>query len=255
MNTVRSLIFVVFMYGLMALMAVVCAPSLLLPRAYARACLTVYLKAIMWALKAVCGVTFSFEHTERIPEGGALIASQHQSMFETLALWLVLKDPAIVLKRSLAYLPFFGWYAIKLKNIVVNRSDGAKALRKMLSDAGERAAEGRQIVIFPQGTRARPGAPIVLQPGVAGLYKAMNVPCAPVALNSGEHWPGKGFVRTPGHITVRFLEPIEPGLPKKEFMEILEARLTQGDERLRGAGAAGAAGSEHAALNKSARRA
>ena len=251
MRAIRSAIFVVWTYGLMAVLAVMLAPSLLMPRAISRACLQFYLGLVFWGLRVFCGVTFRFEGLAKLPEGGALIASQHQSMFETLAYWTVLKDPAIVLKRSLAYLPFFGWYAVKPRNLVVNRSDGAKALRKMLADARNRAAEGRQIVIFPQGTRVAPGSEIVLQPGVAGLYKAMEVPCVPVALNSGEHWPDKGFMRTPGEISIRFLDPIEPGLAKADFMLALTTAISEGDAELRNLKAAAAAGdAAHSKLNR-----
>lgn len=225
MAAVRSAIFVVWMYGLMAVMGILCAPALLGPRSWSRACLNAYLALVFGGLKLICGVDYEVRGLKHKPAAGALVASKHQSMFETLAFWKILDDPAIILKKELSYLPFFGWYAMKLKNIKVDRAAASKALRDMLKQARERAGEGRQVVIFPQGTRLEPGAEDSYKPGVAGLYSAMKVPCTPVALNSGLHWPPHGFVRRPGTIVVEFLPAIEPGLPRDEFMAQLESRI------------------------------
>jgi len=224
-NAVRSLLFVVWMYGLMALVGLVCAPALLGPRSWSKACLRFYLALVFFGLKHLCGIDYEVRGRENLPEGGALIASKHQSMFETLMFWKELPDPAIILKKELAGLPVFGWYAMKLKNIKVDRAAGSKALRSMLKQARERTQEGRQIVIFPQGTRLAPDQKESYKPGVAGLYGAMKAPCIPVALNSGHFWPGRGFVRTPGRIVVEFLPAIEPGLQKEQFMRELETRI------------------------------
>ncbi|KAA5804127.1 1-acyl-sn-glycerol-3-phosphate acyltransferase [Alkalicaulis satelles] len=213
------------MYGLMAVLGVLFAPTLLGPREWTRAAFRVYLALVFAGLRVLCGVRYQVKGREFLPEGGALVASKHQSMFETLALWAILPDPAIILKKELSYLPFFGWYAMKLKNIKVDRAAGAKALRAMLKQARERAGEGRQVVIFPQGTRLAPGEHESYKPGVAGLYSAMGAPCIPVALNSGLYWPPRGFVRRPGTIIVEFLPAIEPGLAKDAFMAELETRI------------------------------
>lgn len=225
MRLIGSALFVVWMYGLMVIMGLVCAPSLLGPRGWALACFRVWLDLVFFGLKLLCGIDYQVRGREHIPHEGALVAAKHQSMFETLALWKILDDPAIILKKELKALPVFGWYAMKLKNIAVDRSAGSKALRDMLKQARERAAEGRQVVIFPQGTRVKPGVSESYKPGVAGLYGAMKVACVPVALNSGQYWPGSGLVRTPGTITIEFLPAIPPGLPKADFMNELETRI------------------------------
>jgi 1-acyl-sn-glycerol-3-phosphate acyltransferase len=230
--TIGSILFVIWMYGLMAVMGLVCSPALLGPRAWSKACLRLYLDLLFGGLRLLCGVSYEVRGQEHLPAGGALVASKHQSMFETLAFWRILDDPAIILKKELAYLPFFGWYAMKLKNISVDRSAGAKALRGMLKQARERAEEGRQVVIFPQGTRLNPGETDTYKPGVAGLYGAMKVACTPVALNSGLFWPGRGFTRRPGKIVVEFLPAIEPGLSKEDFMRTLEARIETASDAL-----------------------
>ncbi|MFS2317086.1 lysophospholipid acyltransferase family protein [Maricaulis sp. D1M11] len=232
MNTLRSLAFVIFMYGLIVVMGTLGIWLLLAPRTWARAYFRVFLTIIWGALAVICGIRFEVRGQENIPQGGALIASNHQSMFETLAFWDILPDPAIILKKSLAYLPFFGWFALKLKNITVDRSAAAKALRGMLRDAAARAEEGRQVLIFPEGTRVTPGDNPDFKPGVAGLYAAMKVPCVPVALNSGLYWPAHGFKRHAGVIVVEFLEPIEPGLSKDEFLTTLRERINTASDAL-----------------------
>jgi len=209
----------------MVVMGVICAPSLLGPRSWVRAVFQLWLGLVLGGLKIICGVEYEVRGREHVPAGGALVASKHQSMFETLAFWAILEDPAIILKKELSYLPFFGWYAMKLKNIKVDRSAGSKALRDMLNQARDRAQESRQVVIFPQGTRLKPGEADSYKPGVAGLYSAMKVACVPVALNSGLYWPARGFTRTPGRIVIEFLPPIEPGLNKKAFLAELEHRI------------------------------
>lgn len=232
MNAARSVVFVIWMYALMLVMGLICAPALLGPRRWTLACMKLYLALVFGGLKLICGVRYEVRGAAHIPKGGALVASKHQSMFETLALWRILDDPAIILKKELSLLPVFGWYAMKLKNIAVDRSAGSKAMRDMLKQARARAEQGRQVVIFPQGTRVPPGEAESYKPGVAGLYAAMKVPCAPVALNSGLHWPGKGLVRTPGVITVEFLPPIAPGLSRDVFMTTLEQRIETASDAL-----------------------
>lgn len=225
MTLIRSLLFMVWMYGLMVIMGIAGIWLLLFPRSWSRVYFRIYLVLIFGGLRVICGLRYVVEGQEHLPEGGALIASKHQSMFETLAYWQILDDPAIILKKELAWLPFFGWFAQKLGNIVVDRGAAAKALRKMLSDARKWAAQGRQILIFPEGTRTEPGGRIGYKPGVAGLYSAMKVPCVPAALDSGFFWQGRGVLRRAGCITVKFLPPIAPGLPRDEFMSLLETRI------------------------------
>ena len=222
---IGSIVFVIWMYGLMVVMGIICLPALLGPRSWTKACARLWLSLVFGGLRVLCGIRYEVRGLEHLPKGGALVASKHQSMFETLAFWQILDDPAIILKKELSYLPFFGWYAMKLKNISVDRAAAAKALRGMLKQARERATEDRQVVIFPQGTRVKPGEAESYKPGVVGLYTSMKVPCVPVALNSGLYWPAHGLGRKPGTIIVEFLDPIEPGLPKAEFMATLEERI------------------------------
>ena len=152
------------------------------------------------------------------------------SMWDTLALYLALDAPAIVLKRELLRIPFYGWFLWKATAIAIDRAAGAGALRKMAAAARDVLAEGRPILIFPEGTRKKPGAAPDYKPGVAGLYTMLDVACVPVALNSGVYWTG--FIKQPGTIVLEFLEPIAPGLKRDAFMALLESRIETATNQL-----------------------
>jgi 1-acyl-sn-glycerol-3-phosphate acyltransferase len=166
------------------------------------------------------------------PAAPVLVAAKHQSMFETLELINLLDTPALVMKRELADIPIWGRLAKRYGIIPVDRAGGAKALRRMLKQAEEAIAEGRPIAIFPEGTRVPPGEQPPLQPGFAGLYRALGLPVIPLALDSGRLWPRRGFVKRPGIITMRFGEPIPPGLKRQE----IEARVHAAINALENAG-------------------
>ncbi|GAA4750695.1 lysophospholipid acyltransferase family protein [Sphingomonas daechungensis] len=155
-----------------------------------------------------------------IPSGAFLIAVKHQSMFETLEIVRIANTPVIVLKRELSQLPGFGWATRRYGVIPVDRSAGAKALREMLLLGKEAAAIGRPVIIYPEGTRVRPGETPPLQAGFAGLYKALGLPVVPVAMDSGRLW-GRNLPRNAG--TVHFVvgEPIPAELKRED----IEARV------------------------------
>jgi len=137
----------------------------------------------------------------------------------------VLGDPAVVLKRELLLLPFYGWYAARAGSIAIDRRAGAGALRGMVAAARPIAAEGRPIVIFPEGTRTAPGERLPYQPGVAALYRALALPLVPAAVNSGLFWGRRSFVKRPGRIVLEFLEPLPPGWSRRRLMSELEKRI------------------------------
>jgi 1-acyl-sn-glycerol-3-phosphate acyltransferase len=145
-------------------------------------------------------------------------------MWETVAVLALVPRPAIVLKRSLLRVPLYGWYCRKMRMIAIDRSSGVKALRIMHAQAMHALDEGRPVVIFPEGTRKKPGDAPDYKPGVAALYSQLRVPCVPVTHNSGLYWAG-GFLRKPGTVILQFLEPIPPGLPRSRFMALLESRI------------------------------
>ena len=151
-----------------------------------------------------------------VPSGAVLVACKHQSMFETTEMQCILDTPATVMKSELGRIPLWGRLTRAYGIIPVDRDGGGPALRKLLRSAGEAVAEGRPIVIFPEGTRVAPGERPPLEPGFAGLYRALNLPVIPVALDSGLIWPRRSFAKRPGVVTMRFGDPIPPGLPRKE---------------------------------------
>jgi 1-acyl-sn-glycerol-3-phosphate acyltransferase len=168
--------------------------------------------------RAILGIRLRVEGAA--PVGGALIAAKHQSMYETMAMPLLLGDPVLVMKRELERIPVWGWLARRYGMIAVDRAGGAAALRAMLKAAQAALAEGRPVVIFPEGTRVAPGEHPPLQPGFAGLYRALGVPVVPLAIASGAVWR-RGFVKGPGEIVFRFGAPIPHGLSRSE----VEARV------------------------------
>jgi 1-acyl-sn-glycerol-3-phosphate acyltransferase len=161
-----------------------------------------------------------------------LVASKHQSLWETFALLPLFNDPAVILKRELTFIPLFGWFALKFKMIPVDRSAGSKALRQMLDKAEEAKAIGREIIVFPEGTRQAPDAAPAYQAGTAALYRKLDLPCIPVALNSGLFWPRRKFQRLPGTIVVEILPAIPPGLDRKTFDAALQDSIEKATARL-----------------------
>ncbi len=195
---------------------------LFLPRRRAAAALRWWSRVFVGMCRVLGGMRMEVRGAEHIPHGAAIVAGKHQSMWETFALFHLLDDAAIVLKRELYYIPLVGQFLRKFRMIQVERTAGAKALIRAARAAAE---EGRQILIFPEGHRMAPFAAPDYKPGVAALYGALRLPCVPFALNSGLFWPRRSFWRWPGTVVVEFLPAIAPGLPRGEFMERLEGAV------------------------------
>jgi 1-acyl-sn-glycerol-3-phosphate acyltransferase len=221
----RSAVFVALFYLWWTVLALGMLPLLILPRAAMRAAMRLQAKISMALLRLVCGVRVEFRGLEHLSAGAVLIAAKHQCMFDTIAPMSLLADSAFVMRDSLLRIPFYGWYALKAGMIPVDRQGKASALRALLARARAALAAGRQVVIFPEGTRVAPGATGVYKPGVAAIYRGLEVPCLPMATNSGAHWPAHGLIRQPGVIVYEFLEPIPAGLDRKRFMAVLEERI------------------------------
>jgi 1-acyl-sn-glycerol-3-phosphate acyltransferase len=228
MLLLRSALFMTWFTVLTLLLAILCLPLLVLPRQGSVRLGRLWSKATLWGLKIFAGLDMRVTGTP--PAGPVLVAAKHMSMWDTLALHIALGDPGIVLKRELLSIPFYGWYLGKAAAIPIERSAGAKALRQMTEAARGVLAQGRPVLIFPEGTRRKPGAPPAYKPGVAGLYALLDVPCVPVALDSGLYW--QGFWKKPGTATLAFLEPIAPGLRRSEFMPLLERRIEEATRAL-----------------------
>jgi 1-acyl-sn-glycerol-3-phosphate acyltransferase len=241
----RSLLFNLAFYVNLLVWLLICIPAVALPRRSFMRVVRAWARTNLWLLRTLAGTGVEFRGRERLPPGGVLIAAKHQSVWETFALITVLEDPTFVLKRELIWLPLFGWFAWRAGMVPVDRGGGTEVLEAMSRRAREEVRRGRPIVIFPEGTRRAPGAEPAYKVGVAVLYAGLQVPCVPVALNSGLFWPRRRFIRRPGTIVVEFLEPIPAGLPRGTFFNELRRRIEDASSRLlaeghRELGAAGA---------------
>jgi 1-acyl-sn-glycerol-3-phosphate acyltransferase len=183
-------------------------------------------------LRIVCGITVEWRGLEKIPAGACLVAAKHQSVWETFALLTLFRDPTYILKRELLWLPLFGWAAWRARMIPVDRGGGKPALAAMAAHVRDALAAGKQIIIFPEGTRRPAGAEPKYKYGIAHLYGEGIAACVPIALNSGLFWPRRQFLRYPGTITVEILDPIAPGLAIDVFFERLQRDLEAATARL-----------------------
>ncbi|MGE0626684.1 MAG: lysophospholipid acyltransferase family protein [Hyphomicrobiaceae bacterium] len=232
MTILRSVTYLIAFYLATALFLVLGSPLLLGPRQWAMAGLRAHARACLWLLRVIAGTRMEVRGRENLPTGACLVASKHQSAWDTFALVPVFRDPAIVLKAELGLIPLYGWFCRKFEHILIRRERAAAALKSMVADARDRAAAGREIVIFPEGTRRPPGAAPDYKPGVVALYEGLGLPCVPVALNSGLYWPRRSVLRYPGTIVVEILEPLPPGLDRRTFKAELERRIEQATGRL-----------------------
>jgi 1-acyl-sn-glycerol-3-phosphate acyltransferase len=228
---VRSVLYVALFYLWSAFISIVFTPLLLGPPGPILVMLRIW-SAGVGGLLRICGIRVEIRGREHVPTGAALVAPKHQCMFDVFVQCGVLPASSFVMKKELIWIPWLGWYSRRVRNIVVDREAHATALRKLVREARARFAEGRQVVIFPEGTRTPPGQPGEYKPGIAALYREIDVPVHPVATNSGAHWPAHGFLRKPGTIVFEFLEPIPPGLKRAEFMRILRERIETASEKL-----------------------
>ncbi len=222
MRLLRSLLLNIVFYVNLVVFLVVGSPLFLAPRPWAMWALKLWAKVSLWWLEVIAGIRMEVRGRQYIPTGAALVAAKHQSLFETFAVLPLLADPAMVLKRELMWIPLFGWFAVKFRMIGVDRAGGAKALKNMIGRAKEAVRIGRQILIFPEGTRRPPSAAPEYRPGAVALYLNTGTSCVPVALNSGLYWPRRSLQLRPGTIVIEFLPPIPPGLNRAEFALRLE---------------------------------
>jgi 1-acyl-sn-glycerol-3-phosphate acyltransferase len=232
MSVVRALLFYIAFFGSGTLLLTLALPALLMPRRVTIRVGEVWYNFVLAALRVFCGISHEIRGRENLPASPCIIASKHQSAWDTIAFLTFIDDAAYVIKQELTQIPVFGWLLSKAGMVPVDRTAGAKALRRMVSTARACLGEGRHIVIFPEGTRTAPGERRAYHPGVAALYGQLAVPVVPVALNSGLFWPRLSFVKRPGHIVVEILPAIPPGLARAEFMTRLETEIEAATARL-----------------------
>jgi 1-acyl-sn-glycerol-3-phosphate acyltransferase len=222
MNRLRTFLFSLLFYGLSVPIVLTVPVSALFGRAAVMRHAHVWARMHRFLYRHVMGIRVVVEG--EVPPGAMFFAAKHQAMFETLELQLILGGPAMVIKRELSRLPFWGWAALQYGGIVADREASASALRAMMRDAKALKAEGRSILIYPEGTRVAPGEQPPLQSGFAGLYRTLGMPVVPVALDTGVVWPKRGPKR-PGTVTIRIGDPIPPGLKRDEIEERVHAAI------------------------------
>jgi 1-acyl-sn-glycerol-3-phosphate acyltransferase len=228
----RSLAFNALFYLTLLAYFLVAMPTLLMPRWGILRLAQHWARTSLWLLRIVCRIDVDWRGLEKIPSGAVLVGAKHQSTWETFALLTVLPEPTFILKRELLWIPFYGWFARHAGMIPVDRGGGKAVLVAMTARARAALIEGRQIVVFPEGTRRPPGAEPKYKFGIAHLYAEGVAPCVPIALNSGLFWPRRKFLRYPGTVTVEVLDPIAPGLPMEEFFARLQRDIEAATARL-----------------------
>jgi len=228
----RSIAFNVLFYLNLVLHIIAALPTFALPRGAFMAVARSWGHTSNVLLRVVAGISVEYRGLETIQPGALLVASKHQSVWETFTLVTLFDDPAYVFKRELMWIPVFGWYLWKSDMVPVDRRARGGAMAGMIERARAELARGLQIIIFPEGTRTAPGAPPAYRHGLVNLYMATGVPCLPIALNSGLFWPRRKFLRYPGTIVLEVLDPIPPGLPREEFAARLEREIETATARL-----------------------
>jgi len=233
-KTLRSIVFVIWMYGWMAILGVLALPTLLLPRAALLWFIRTYARLILFGLRWFCGVKVEIRGQEHVPGGPVLIAGKHQAMLDVFIPFLIFRDPVLVMKRELLWYPVLGWYAVKARMMAIDRAGGAKTMRKMLAAAEVRVnGESRQMLIYPEGTRSPPGAKPSYKPaGIRAFYKSLKLPLVPLATNAGLCWPARGLTRSPGRVVYEVLPPLTADLDPKAMLGDLETVLEAGCDRL-----------------------
>ncbi len=211
----RSLVYNVLFYALLVFWILIAVPTYLMPPRAFMAVAKAWARSSIWLMRVICNTKVEYRGLEKIPKGPLIVASKHQSMWETFALMQFFDAPLFIYKRELAWIPFFGWYLMKAKMIGVDRGGGMRSLMEMARRAPKEIRSGRQLIIFPEGTRTPVDAPPVYLTGVAQIYANSGVPCIPVALNSGQ-----------------FLDPLPPGLTRKDFIARIKASIEDATNRL-----------------------
>lgn len=239
MIVLRSMLFNLFYVFWTFSLGFLYLPLLAGPRALLMPFVRFWLRGFIVGARVICGIRWRVEGRENLPQGACIVASKHQSAWETLFFHLLLDDPAYILKKELLRIPLVGWYMHKAGSIAIDRKAGMGALRQVLTRAEPVLAAGRQIIIFPEGTRVPPLADTPYHPGVSALYGRFSkaeatphAPVVPVAVNSGVMWGRNSFLKRPGTVVLRILPPIEGDLDKKTFLKRLKSTIDETSREL-----------------------
>ena len=223
---VRSALFNAAFFGITLIATLVASAVRLISPDHVLAIAMLWARALRLALRVICGIEVEVTGLEHIAPGAALIASRHQSAFDTF-IWLTLVPRGCyVFKKELLRIPLFGALIPASGMIAVDRDAGAAAIRTLLRETDRAVREGRQVVIFPEGTRSEPGSKLVMQPGIAAMASRSGLPVIPVSTNSGSFWGRRSFRKLPGTIRIVIGAPIPVHTERKALMQALEQGLT-----------------------------
>ena len=228
----RSLVYNLLFYAMLVFWIIVAIPTFLMPRRVFFVVAKSWARSSIWLMRVICNTRVEYRGTWKIPRGPLIVASKHQSFWETFALLQFFDSPLFIYKRELGYIPFFGWYLKKAGMIGIDRGGGIRSLMQMMRRAPQEIRSGRQLIIFPEGTRTPVGAAPDYLTGAGQIYASSGVSCIPVALNSGLFWPRRHFMRYPGTLVVEFLDPLPPGLPRKDFLASIRGSIEEATNRL-----------------------
>tara|TARA_B000000460_G_scaffold244026_1_gene213648 strand:+ start:391 stop:1110 length:720 start_codon:yes stop_codon:yes gene_type:complete len=228
----RSFLFECFFFAWTVFLAVLGCSVGLFTRRIIIWCGRAWGKGTTLLLRLLCGITIEIRGRQHIPEGACIVVSKHQSTLETLLFFDLLTRPVYSMKAELARIPLLGYMIRRSGAIPIKRGGGASSLRDLIKRAGEALEEGKQLIIFPEGTRAPPRTRGKYNPGAAAIYSRCDVPAIPVALNTGSFWGRRTLRKPPGRVIIEFLPAIEPGLERKAFQELLEDVIEEGTEKL-----------------------
>ena len=232
MTSFRSLIYNLLFYITLLLLMIFGLPMLIGGRRGALFMARLWALASIWLLKKICKLHIEYRGVSNIPKGGCIIAAKHQSFLETFALLKYSEDFAVILKQQLIFIPLFGLYLMVSRQIAIDRSRGRSALNQIIRQAGAVLRAGRQLYIYPEGTRRPPGAAPAYKHGVDFLYVSTGAPCLPVALNTGLYWGRRGFLRRPGTAIIDYLPVIPPGMDRRSFSQTIQRAIEGACSRL-----------------------
>lgn len=231
---IRAIVLSVILYPSLVIWMIAALPIMALPRSVMTGLARAWSRYFLFLSRVIAGIDVEIRGRENLPQGPYLVAAKHQSIWETFALLHLFPDPCFILKQELAYIPLFGWYVRKMRNVPIDRKGGSRTLTKLIRVAHTeiRRDGGRQIVLFPEGTRRPPGAEPAYRFGVAALYSGLDVPCVPIGLNSGIFWPRRSLKLKTGTVVIDILPAIPPGLPRDEFFALLQDKIETSSNRL-----------------------
>ena len=229
---IRSILFYLVLSFWTIFMGFLCLPYLFLPSSYLRKPVRVWIAGIFVLLKYICKITHEIQGIQKIPSHAVLIASKHQSAFETFALFYYLPKIVFIHKKQLFLIPIFGQYLKKINMISIDRKGGTKTMRQMFRKAKEKISKGFSIVIFPEGTRKKPGEKPNYKSGFVGVYKQLQTEILPIAVNSGNCWPKHTFLKKPGHIIINILDILPSSLEQKDILNKVQKNIEEATNKI-----------------------